>query len=100
MVVPTVEAPDDIDFARVRRPHGEVGALLPARLDHVRPQLVVYAVMTAFIKQIEVFRSEAAHVVARPDQFARSRVHGGFRVYLSKNRFADGMPYYLLQIWI
>jgi len=57
-VVPAVKTSNHINFACVRSPHAETRALFPIRLDHVRTHFVVNAVVTAFVEQIEVFRSE------------------------------------------
>src|SRR5579863_1844255 len=53
-VIPPVEAANNRQFVRIRRPHAEKCALRLANGGKVAPQLFVGAIVTAFIEKIKI----------------------------------------------
>ncbi len=62
--VPVIEAADHRYVAGVGSPDSEDGALGSFGFDDVRAQLVVDAVMAAFVEQVEIFGGQQGDVVA------------------------------------
>ena len=62
--VPVIEATDDADLARVRRPHAEADTSLVSGTGEVRAQFVVSPVMPPFIEKIDILLAEQADVRA------------------------------------
>src|SRR5205807_344406 len=64
---PAVEVADDGDFARVRRPDREVGAMHAILFDEMGAEFVVDAIMVALAEEIEVeISQERRHVRSFP----------------------------------
>jgi hypothetical protein len=62
--MPMIEVADHRHFARVWRPDREAGAGLRAGVEDVRTQLVVDAVVAAFIEQVKIVFREQGNIVA------------------------------------
>ena len=95
--VPAVEVADDPDLLRVRGPHGEVGPRHLRLLEHMGAQLVVQAVVIAFVKEVEVVVGQKRDVVPHRDRgvLALVLVFWSAIVYFSRFRsllqgLADG----------
>ncbi len=67
-LVPAVEVAGDPDLRRVRGPHGKVGPRRLGLFEHVGSQLVVQAVVIAFVKEVEIVVGEKRDVVPHRDR--------------------------------
>jgi len=58
LLVPSVEIPRDINVPGVRRPDGEIGAVIPIPVDGMCSQLFIKAEVAALVKKIEIIFAE------------------------------------------
>ncbi len=63
VAVPVVEIPNHRNFLRVRRPDAEYGSRVSVESCRMGPEVVVGAVISAFVEQIEVVRRKQRNVV-------------------------------------
>ena len=66
--VPAVEVAGDPDLLCVRGPHGKVGPRHPFVLEPMGPQLMVQAVVIAFVKEVEVVIGQERDVMPHRDR--------------------------------
>ena len=62
---------------RIRRPDAEDSTLRSCRLDLVRPQFVVDAIVAAFIEEIEIFGRQKGDVIAHQRSVGGSLARAG-----------------------
>jgi hypothetical protein len=64
IVVPIIEIANDGNLLRVWRPHAERSSGFPIEGSEMRPELVIGAVIPAFVKEVEVVCGKATDVTA------------------------------------